>query len=153
MSGWRAWPASRSKQSMSGTPRGRSGRRDEASGLDSASTCTAVGLRRPTAPLGLTTSPEPTTLQVIDWAQLQAGDRLTYAVALVYDDAEVGRLNAGHGRGLVWLVGMDGNTTALDAGEASTLHRRLRRRTRRVGIPTGDTMPPGVPDPFDDGTR
>jgi hypothetical protein len=49
---------------------------------------------------------------------------------------------------LVWLVGMDGNTTALDAGEASALHRMLRRRTQPVGIPTGDTMPHGVPDPL-----
>lgn len=54
-------------------------------------------------------------LQVIDWAQRQAGDRLTYAVALVRDDADRERLP--------------------------------------VGIPTGDTMPPGVPDPFNDGTQ
>src|SRR4051812_5846008 len=61
-------------------------------------------------------------LQVIDWAQRQAGDRLTYAVALVYDDAERERLESGYGRGLVWLVGMDGNTAPLNAGEASVLH-------------------------------
>ena len=91
-------------------------------------------------------------LQVIDWAQRQAGDRLTYAVALVYDDEERERLNPGHGRGLVWLVGMDGNTTALDAGEEAALQRMLRRREQRVGVPIGDTMPPGVPDPFNDGT-
>lgn len=91
-------------------------------------------------------------LQVIDWAQRQAGDRLTYAVALVCDDAARERLKPGYGRGLVWLVGMDGNTTALDAGEASALHRMLRRRTQPVGIPIGDTMPSGVPDPFNDGT-
>ena len=34
-------------------------------------------------------------LQVIDWAQRQAGDRLTYAVALVNDDAERERLKPG----------------------------------------------------------
>lgn len=48
-------------------------------------------------------------LQVIDWAQRQAGDQLTYAVALVRDDKERERINPGSGRGLVWLVGMDGN--------------------------------------------
>ncbi len=92
-------------------------------------------------------------LQVIDWAQRQAGDRPTYAVALVGDDAERERLDPGHGRGLVWLVGMDGNDTALDAEEASTQNRMLRRRTQPVAIPTEDTMPPGVPDPFNDGTQ
>jgi hypothetical protein len=48
-------------------------------------------------------------LQVSDWAQRQAGDRLTYAVALVCDDADMQRLSPGHGRGPVWLVGMDGH--------------------------------------------
>ena len=43
-------------------------------------------------------------LQVIDWER-QARYRLAYAVALV---RERERLNPGQGRGLVWLVGMDG---------------------------------------------
>src|SRR5665647_1725275 len=42
-------------------------------------------------------------LQVVDWAQTQAGDSHTFAVALVCDDRAQG------GRGLVWLVGRDGN--------------------------------------------
>jgi hypothetical protein len=92
-------------------------------------------------------------LQVVDWAQRQAGDRMTYAVALVYDDAEAERLEPGHGRGLVWLIGMDGNDTALDAVEASTQRRMIRRRAEPVGIPAADTMPAGVPDPFNDGTQ
>ena len=51
-------------------------------------------------------------LQVIDWAQCQAGDSLTYAVALVCDDKAHEQLNPGCARGLVWLVGLDGNTNA-----------------------------------------
>jgi len=69
-------------------------------------------------------------LQVIDWAQHQAGNRLTYAVALVVDDAEMERTSPGQGRGLVWLVGMDGNDTALDAEEATAQDRMIRRRTQ-----------------------
>src|SRR5580704_4187355 len=34
-------------------------------------------------------------LQVIDWAQRQAGDQLAYAVALVRDDKEDERINPG----------------------------------------------------------
>src|SRR6478735_6107420 len=45
-------------------------------------------------------------LQVIDWAQREAGDRFTYAVALVGDRLPP---DPGDRRGLVWLVGMDGN--------------------------------------------
>lgn len=49
-------------------------------------------------------------LQVIDWAQKQAGDRLTYAIALVRDrDGDHEDVAHGRDRGLVWLVGMDGN--------------------------------------------
>lgn len=47
-------------------------------------------------------------LQVIDWAQRAAGDSLVYSIALVHDDRERERLDPGHGRGLVWLLGMDG---------------------------------------------
>ncbi len=59
-------------------------------------------------------------LQVIDWAQCQAGDSLTYAVALVCDDKAHEQLNPGCARGLVWLFGLDGNT-----------NRGLPRRQRR----------------------
>ncbi len=37
-------------------------------------------------------------LQVIDWAQRQAGDALTYAVALVYDDEASQTRQPGRGR-------------------------------------------------------
>ena len=92
-------------------------------------------------------------LQVIDWAQRQAGGSLTYAVALVYDDEARGQLNPGCARGLVWLVGMDGNTDAWDARDAEVLNRMLTRRRDAIGVPTADRMPAGVPDPYNDGTE
>ena len=91
-------------------------------------------------------------LQVIDWAQRQAGDFLTYAVALVYDDKAREQVNPGCARGLVWLVGMDGNTNALNPEEAEILNRMLARRGEPVGVPSTDRMPPGVLDPYHDGT-
>lgn len=90
-------------------------------------------------------------LQVIDWAQRQAGDAMTYAVALVLDEEE-GR-GPGHGRGLVWLVGMDGNDTPGTDHETETQLRMLARRTAPVGVPGDDRMPDDVPDPWNDGTR
>ena len=92
-------------------------------------------------------------LQVIDWAQRQAGDSLTYAVALVYDDKSEGQLNQGCDRGLVWLVGMDGNTSAVNSEETEVLARMLRRRRDPVGVPSGDRMPAGVPEPYNGGIR
>lgn len=92
-------------------------------------------------------------LQVIDWAQRQAGDSLTYAVALVYDDEAREQRNPGCGRGLVWLVGMDGNDTPRGARETETQQRMLARRLDSIGIPSADRMPPGVPDPYNDGTE
>ena len=92
-------------------------------------------------------------LQVIDWAQRQAGDSFTYAVALVYDDAAREQQDPGFGRGLVWLVGVDGNDTPIDALEADRQRRMLVRRTDPVSIPAEDRMPHGVPDPYNDGTR
>lgn len=65
-------------------------------------------------------------LQVIDWAQRQAGESLTYAVALVRDDRASERRDHGHARGLVWLVGIHGDT---------------------------DAIVPGRPSPYDDGPR
>lgn len=91
-------------------------------------------------------------LQVIDWAQRQAGDRLTYAVALVRDDGERERLNPGFGRGLVWLVGMDGNDgTDEGTAEREVQQRMLLRRTDPVGIPETDRAPYGLPDSHGNG--
>lgn len=93
-------------------------------------------------------------LQVIDWAQRQAGDSLTYAVALVYDDEAEGQRNPDHQRGLVWLVGIDGNDV-WDPDEPGTeaQRRMLVRRGNPVGVPAEDRMPAGVPDPYRDGSR
>ena len=92
-------------------------------------------------------------LQVIDWAQRQAGTSLTYAIALVYDDGAQEQLNPGYGRGLVWLAGMDGNDQAIDDHEADAQTRMLARRLEPVTIPPVDRMPPDMPDPYNDGTR
>jgi hypothetical protein len=80
---------------------------------------------------------------VIDWAQLQAGDSLTYAIALVYDDKASEQANAGNGRGLVWLVGMNGNTNA-HPEETAVLNRMLVRRGDRVGVPQSDRIHEGA---------
>jgi hypothetical protein len=91
-------------------------------------------------------------LQVIDWAQRQAGDRLTYAVALVRDDLDQERLNPGHARGLVWLVGRDGNdNTESDPQGRLVQQRMLARRQTPVGIPETDRAPRGVASPYTDG--
>jgi len=92
-------------------------------------------------------------LQVIDWAQRQAGDSLTYAVALVHDDPARGQMDPGSGRGVVWLVGMDGNTNPGTPEEADALDRMLARRREPVGVPLADRMPADAPDPYNDGTR
>jgi hypothetical protein len=85
-------------------------------------------------------------LQVIDWAQAQAGDTLTYAVALVYDDKAEEDRNPGYGRGLVWLIGMDGNDhVPRDALLIATQHRMLELRSAPSVIPEVDRMPPDVP--------
>jgi len=92
-------------------------------------------------------------LQVIDWAQRQAGDSLTYAIALVYDDDDMERRNPTHGRGLVWLVGMDGNDTTEDDESAQIQQRMLVRRHDPVRLPPADRMPADVPHPYDHGTK
>lgn len=84
-------------------------------------------------------------LQVIDWAQRQAGDSLTYAVALVHDDQAHEQSNAGHGRGLIWLLGMDGNDVASSRRETETQLRMLARRRESVGVPLMDRIPESVP--------
>jgi hypothetical protein len=91
-------------------------------------------------------------LQTIEWAQRQAGGTLTYAVALVYDDRAAEQLNPGFGRGLVWLVGADGNDSGYDRVERDRQRRMLARRADPVLVPGADRMPPGVPDPYNDGT-
>jgi hypothetical protein len=92
-------------------------------------------------------------MQVIDWAQRQAAGSLTYAVALVYDDEAQEQRNPGDGRGLVWLVGMDGNDAPRNPNDVQTQRRMLARRANPVGVPRADRMPPGVCDPYNDGTR
>lgn len=93
-------------------------------------------------------------LQAIDWAQRQAGDRLTYAMALVRDDAERERVNPGFGRGLVWLVGIDGNDTSDDdSAERDVQQRMLRRRQTPVRIPEADRAPRTVLNPYSDDPR
>src|SRR5699024_9111477 len=88
-------------------------------------------------------------LQVIDWAQRQAGDELTYAVALVHDDAAQERRNPDRGRGLVWLVGMDGNDNVDDDPEwHAVAQRMLARRRDPVGIPAADAVPDDTPHPY-----
>jgi hypothetical protein len=84
-------------------------------------------------------------VQIIDWAQRQAGDTRTYAVALVYDD-EARDEDPGYRRGLVWLLGMDGNDYAPESPFAvTTQHRMLKRRAAPIVVPEADRMPPGVP--------
>ncbi|WP_203566857.1 hypothetical protein [Aestuariimicrobium ganziense] len=84
-------------------------------------------------------------LQVIDWSQRQASGGVTYAVALVVDDADMGRTNPGHGRGLVWLVGRDGNDMPRDPELADAQRRMLARRAEPVGIPLTDRVPDDLP--------
>jgi hypothetical protein len=92
-------------------------------------------------------------MQVIDWAQRRAGESLVYSVALVYDDRAQEQSMPGHGRGLVWLVGMDGDQSQLDPVETEIQQRMLARRREPITVPPADRMPPGVPDPHHDGTE
>lgn len=87
-------------------------------------------------------------LQVIEWAQRQAGDRLTYAIALVYDDEARDSREPGTGRGLVWLLGMDGNNNAITDEEVATQQRMLARRAEHIGVPACDRMPADLPNPY-----
>lgn len=80
-------------------------------------------------------------LQAIDWAQRQAKDRFTYALALVHDDKEREQHDAAHGRGLIWLVGRDGNDIPSDGELLKAQQRMLRRRHDPVIIPEGDRAP------------
>jgi hypothetical protein len=71
----------------------------------------------------------------------------------VYDDQAKEQLNPGFGRGLVWLVGVDGNGDPIDAVEEDRQSRMLARRTAPVSVPVADRMPPGPIDPYHDGTK
>lgn len=92
-------------------------------------------------------------LQVIDWAQRQATDRLTYAIALVRDEPVEKRRNPRKRRGLVWLVGMDGNDSPVDLDERTTQQRMLARRQSPVEVPRSDQVPPDAFSPYTDGTE
>jgi hypothetical protein len=84
-------------------------------------------------------------LQVVGWAQAQAGASRTYAVALVYDDRSKEETSPGHGRGLVWLIGMDGNEhDPANARVVATQQRMVKRRSAPVAIPEADRMPMDV---------
>lgn len=91
-------------------------------------------------------------VQVIDWAQRQAGTSLTYAVALVYEDQQREHLSPGDGRGLVWLLGMDGNDHSKSHLDNDKQQRMLTRRREPISVPPADRMPSSVPDPYKDGT-
>lgn len=93
-------------------------------------------------------------LQVIDSAQRQAGARFTYAVALVRDDAEREQRSPGHGRGLVWLVGADGNDNPEDDTPGRVAQQRmLLRRRNPVGIPETDRTLNDMHNPYSDRTK
>lgn len=72
-------------------------------------------------------------------------------MALVRDEASSDPQNPG--RGLVWLVGVDGNDTpAQSPAERAVQQRMLGRRAHQVAVPPQDCLPTGAPDPFNDGT-
>ena len=73
-------------------------------------------------------------LQAVDWAQARVPDGGTYAVALVLDRPGP----VGAERGLVWLVGLDGNDVPVDAGEEDALRRMVERASVPVGVPPAD---------------
>lgn len=81
--------------------------------------------------------------QVIDWAQQHAQGDQTWSVALVVDDEAREALAPGHGRGLVWLVGADGNDSPSTPDIVTAQHRMLKLRA------TGDTSSGASPRPVD----
>jgi hypothetical protein len=64
-------------------------------------------------------------LEVIRWAQTQAGDERLYALALVGTAAD-------GDEGLVWLVGMDANDTAETPADEAHKAAMRRRRGRLI---------------------
>lgn len=88
-------------------------------------------------------------LQAIDWAQCQASDEPTYAVAPC-TTMPSRATDPGQGRGLDWLVGRDGNDVPhAEAALQGAQHRMLTRRGDPVRVPTADRAPAnlGVGDP------
>lgn len=83
-------------------------------------------------------------LQVIDWAQQHTQGEQTWSVALVVDDEAQEALNPGHGRGLVWLVGADGNDSPSTPDIVTAQQRMLKLRA------TGDA--PSETSPYLDGS-
>lgn len=82
-------------------------------------------------------------LQVIDWAKQHTQGDQTWSIALVIDDEAQEALNPGHGRGLVWLVGADGNDSPSTPDIVTAQHRMLELRS------TGDT-PSGASPQIED---
>ncbi|GAA1375451.1 DUF2283 domain-containing protein [Luteococcus sanguinis] len=62
-------------------------------------------------------------------------------MALVVDDEAQEALNPGHGRGLVWLVGADGNDSPSTPDIAAAQHRMLTLRATG-DIPSGPCLHP-----------
>jgi hypothetical protein len=93
-------------------------------------------------------------LQVIDWGAASGRGpahlcRRSRARRRIQGTAQLGQ-----GRGLVWLVGMDGSdTTDDDSRERIVQQGMLRRRTQPIVVPAADAMPTGVAEPFDDGSN
>ena len=75
-------------------------------------------------------------LQAIDWAQSRVGQHGTYAIALVRDRPGP----AGPERGLVWLVGIDGNTNPSNETDVDSLRRMVERSASPVGVPSADRI-------------
>ena len=71
-------------------------------------------------------------LDVLRWAQMEAGPDRMLAVALVRDDIPVAGEQVR--RGLVWLLGMDANDTASTESE-ELREKMLRRRGRELVRP------------------
>ncbi|MEU3271122.1 hypothetical protein ABZ639_09750 [Saccharomonospora sp. NPDC006951] len=72
-------------------------------------------------------------LEVIGWAQEQAGAERLFAVALIGEDD---RLPPGRRHGLTWLVGMDANDTPGSETEKRCLMEMLARRGKRIIAPS-----------------
>jgi hypothetical protein len=75
-------------------------------------------------------------LQAIDWAQSHVPAGGTYAVALVRDRPGPD----GPERGLVWLVGIDGNTDPGDEADEDALRRMTERVSTPVVVPPADRV-------------
>jgi len=68
---------------------------------------------------------EADVLEVVRWAQTEAGPTRLYAVALVHDNPTT------PSRGVVWLVGMDANQAPRDEAQRRCLLGMHDRRGRR----------------------